>query len=219
MTVKYAETSAPPAPVQRASQPTTTIYLMRHGEPEAEWLNCYYGQMDVPLSEKGRAQSRALAERLTTVPFDAVYSSDLERAGYLADRLAETRDLPVRRLTVLRERHMGRLQGIKIEELQQGEHVEIYQQWLADRINFRVPEAENFIDLGQRIVPAIEELAAAFAGRRVAVAGHAGPIRVMLAHVLGLPLDNIFRLGVNHCSIHVIEFNHGGPARLTLMNG
>lgn len=202
----------------KGPQPPTILYFIRHGEPEQEYLNCYYGQQDVPLSERGRAQSRALAERLASVPFDVVYASDLERTGYLAELLAESRELPVRRLTVFRERHMGALQGLPIPVLE-AEHGEIYKQWLADRVNFRCPEAENFIDLAERIIPAVEELVAAFPGRRIALVGHAGPIRVTLAHALGLPLNNIFRLMVNHCSINVIEFHAGGTPRVTLLNG
>lgn len=198
--------------------PSTTLYLIRHGEPETQYHNCYYGQQDVPLSERGKDQSRQVAERLTGVPFDAIYASDLQRACFLADLLAEPRELPVRRLTVFRERHMGQLQGIPIEVLER-EHAEVFSQWLADRVHFRCPEAENFIDLHGRIVPAVEELVAAFAGRRVALVGHAGPIRVTVAHALGLPLENIFRLSVNHCSIHVIEYQAEQTPRVTLMNG
>jgi broad specificity phosphatase PhoE len=86
-------------------------------------------------------------------------------------------------------------------------------------VRFRVPEAENFEDLAARILPAVAELVAAFAGRRIALVGHAGPMRVILAEALGLPLENIFRLGVNHASIHVIEYVADDPPRVTLLNG
>jgi broad specificity phosphatase PhoE len=202
----------------RANHPPTTLYFIRHGEPEAEFHNCYYGQQDVPLSERGKAQSRTVAERLASVPFEAVYSSDLSRTCYLADLLAEPRGLPVRRLTVFRERHMGALQGISFEVLER-DHSEVYNRWLGDRVHYRCPEAENFVDLHQRIVPAVEELVAAFAGRRIALVGHAGPIRVTLAHALGLPLENIFRLTINHCAINVIEYSASGAPRVSLING
>lgn len=218
----FTETGGPraggPAIPLNENHTTTTLYMIRHGEPEIEFHNCYYGQQDVPLSPRGREQSAAARDRLAGVDLDAVYSSDLQRAGYLADLLAAPRGLPVRRLIELRERHMGRLQGIPIDVLER-DHGEVFSQWRADIIHFRCPEAENFVDLRQRIVPALEELVAAFPGRRVAVASHAGPIRVMLAHALGMPLENIFRLDVNYCGIHVIEFPAGRPPRVALMNG
>lgn len=210
--------TAEPVMAVSENHTTTTLYMVRHGEPEIQYHNSYYGQQDVPLSARGREQSAAARERLADVALDAVYSSDLQRAAYLAELLAEPRGLPVRRLVELRERHMGRLQGIPIDELER-DHGEVYRQWRADIINFRCPEAENFIDLRQRIVPALEELVASFPGRRLAVACHAGPIRVMLAHALGMPLENIFRINVNYCGIHVIEFQDGKAPRVALMNG
>jgi broad specificity phosphatase PhoE len=202
----------------RAAATPTRIYLMRHGEPDGDNVNRYYGELDVPLGARGIKQSQALAERLRDVPFDAVYSSDLQRAVYLADLLAEPRGLPVRQLKALRERRMGVLQGYTIEELER-DHAEAYFAWRADRVHRRVAEAENFVDVHARVVPAIRELVAAFSGLRVAVACHAGPVRVAVADAMGLPLDEIFRIGVNHCGLFVLEFPADGPSRVTLLNG
>ena len=198
--------------------PPTRIYLMRHGEPEEENLNRYYGQMDVALGERGRRQSAALSQRLCDVPFDAVYSSDLQRAVYLAELLAEPRGLPVRRIAVLRERRMGELEGFTIAELER-DHADEYARWAADRVHHRVPGAENFDDVHGRVIPALIELSLAFRGRRVALACHAGPIRVAVAHALGLPLECIFRMAVNHCGLFVLEYPHDQPPRVSLMNG
>jgi broad specificity phosphatase PhoE len=205
-------------PGLRASGKPTLVYMIRHAEPEEQYLNVYYGQQDVPLGERGREQSRQCARRLVGVPFDAVYASDLSRAVYLAEQLAEPLDLPVRRLAVFRERHMGILQGHDLPTLET-RYADLFGQWRANRIHFRVPEAENFPDLRDRVIPALAELVAAFAGRRVALVCHAGPIRVALAHAMGLELDHIFRLGVNHCAINVLEVPAQGPPRVTLLNG
>jgi alpha-ribazole phosphatase len=202
----------------RAAQAPTRLYLMRHGEPEEAYANVYYGQMDIELSERGQRQSAALAERLADVPLEAVYSSDLGRATYLARLLAEPRDLPTRALAAFRERHMGQLQGLTAEQMER-DHAEQYARWRADRVHYRVPESENFDDLRDRVVPAMLELVTAFAGRRVAVVAHAGLIRVMVAHALGLPLENIFRLEIDYCGLCVLEFAHGQPPRVKLMNG
>ena len=63
------------------------LYLIRHGEVAEEYRNSYYGQMDVPLSEKGLKQSEDVARRLSDIAFDAIYSSDLSRASVLASLL------------------------------------------------------------------------------------------------------------------------------------
>ncbi len=214
------ETHAEPADPRHRPQsgPSTILYMIRHGQPEDRHLNCYYGQLDVPLSEHGRQQSRDVAERLAGVPLDAVYSSDLSRASFIAELLAEPRGLPVRRVEVFRERSMGTLTGLDRAALER-DHGELYATWLADRIHFRMPEAENFEDLRDRVVPAVLELVASFPGRRIALTCHAGPIRVMTACVLGMPLENIFRIDVTHGGIFAFEFPPQAHPRVTLMNG
>lgn len=205
-------------PGKFAEKRPTLLYLLRHGDVDEAHRDSYYGQLDVPLSEAGLRRSRALAERLSSVPFDAVYSSDLTRASTLAELIAEPLDLPVRTVEVFRERCMGVLQGIPVPVLEL-EHAELFGQWRADRVHFRVPEAENFADLHARIVPAVEELALTFTGKRIALVSHAGPIRVALAHAMGLPLEQIFRLEIGLCSVNVIEFPAQGATRVTLLNG
>lgn len=204
--------SAVPAP------PRTTLYMIRHGEPAAEFVDRFYGQMDVPLSERGERQSLAVAERLSAVPFDAVYSSDLKRAEFLADRIAERCDLPVRRLEVFRERRMGRLEGMTEAEMREA-HPEEYRRWKADRVFHAVEGGENFEMLRDRIVPAVKLLVEAFPGARIALACHGGPIRVTLAHVLGMPLENIFHLQLDYACVNVIEFVADGTIRVKLING
>jgi broad specificity phosphatase PhoE len=196
----------------------TTLYLVRHGEPAEEFQNRFYGQIDVPLSERGKQQSRATADRLSTIPFDAVYSSDLQRAGYLADRLAEPLNLPVRRLAVFRERCYGIFQGLTEDEIRE-RHPELYPQWWADRISHPVQGGENFEQLRDRVLPGVRNLVESFPGGRIALAAHGGPIRVVLADVLGLPLANVFHFALDYACVNVVEYSFQGRPRLKLLNG
>lgn len=198
----------------------TTLYMIRHGETAEEHRGRLYGQLDVELSERGVRQSAAVAERLSGVPFHAVYSSDLTRAQVMAEALGEVHDLPVRTAEVFRERSMGILQGLTYEEMEQREP-EIYAAWKADKVRYRVAEGENFEDLQSRVVPAVLDLVASFAGRRIALATHAGPIRVMLAHALGMPLECVYRFGLDFACVNVIEFspNSGSPPIVKMVNG
>ena len=82
-------------PAQRAHDPpdldgevsgvTHYIYLVRHGEHQ----DAQHGLVDGPLSPRGRRQAALLADRLSGVPFDAVWHSPLERASQTARAVAE----------------------------------------------------------------------------------------------------------------------------------
>ena len=63
----------------------TTILLARHGESDWNRDRRWQGHADRPLTDLGREQARALADRLAT-ELDAVFSSDLERARDRRDR-------------------------------------------------------------------------------------------------------------------------------------
>ncbi|MCP2637287.1 histidine phosphatase family protein [Microbacterium sp. HD4P20] len=64
---------------------THYIYLVRHGEHQ----NAEHGLVDGPLSPRGRRQASLLADRLSGVPFDAVWHSPLERASETARAVSE----------------------------------------------------------------------------------------------------------------------------------
>ena len=64
---------------------THYIYLVRHGEHQ----DAEHGLVDGPLSPRGRRQAELIADRLSGVPFDAVWHSPLERASQTARAVAE----------------------------------------------------------------------------------------------------------------------------------
>ncbi len=205
-------------PGQFASRRPTQLYLIRHAEIEAKYQGSNYGQLDVALSDKGKKMSAALAGRLSNIPFDVIYSSDLKRASYLANLLAEAGNLPVRCLKVLRERCFGELEGMQPEKFE-GEQLEHWKKWGEDRVYYRVPGSETWEDLQKRIIPSVEELVESFRGRRIALICHGGPIRATLAWALGMPLANVYQIHQAYCAVNVIEFNTDMAPRVTLVNG
>lgn len=64
---------------------THYIYLVRHGEQQ----DAEHGVEDGPLSSRGRRQAGALADRLSGIPFDAVWHSPLQRTSETARLIAE----------------------------------------------------------------------------------------------------------------------------------
>ena len=86
---------------------------MRHGQSTANARGVWQGQMEFPLSEEGRRQAALAGRALAREPFDAIYSSPLERALQTARIIAREAGFPhpVVPLAGLTERHGGVLQG------------------------------------------------------------------------------------------------------------
>ena len=85
----------------------TTLLLARHGETDWNRARRWQGHADRPLTDRGRAQAAALAERLADIALDAVYSSDLRRARDTAEAVAAIQGVDVVELAELREVNVG----------------------------------------------------------------------------------------------------------------
>ena len=95
----------------------TTLLLARHGETDWNRELRIQGSSDIELNELGRQQAQFLAQELTDVDLDAIYSSDLSRARATAAAVAATHGLEVTLDPRLRERSFGSWEGLTREDV------------------------------------------------------------------------------------------------------
>jgi probable phosphomutase (TIGR03848 family) len=185
------------------------LLLIRHA------LNDWVGKRvagwtpGVSLNEKGREQAALLAEWLEPVPLEAIYSSPLERAVETAEPIARSHGLEV--TESIGESHYGELDGKPIEEIFKSE---LWEQWLRHPSRTRFPGAETTYEVQVRVVAALEQILQDYPEGNIAVVSHADPIRVTVAHYIGLPLDLVGRIWVSPASVTTLRFDDWGP-RLT----
>src|SRR5690348_2997634 len=97
--------------------PYCTLYVVRHAQSESNASGYLAGQKDEQLTELGKQQAIALAKDLSTLQFDAIFSSDLMRAKHTAEIIAREHKLVIETTKHLRERMWGEKQEYaKIEE-------------------------------------------------------------------------------------------------------
>lgn len=97
---------------------TRRLLLVRHGETDWNAAGRFQGHTDVELNEQGRAQARALAERLHGRPITGVVSSDLRRARETAEIVSEHLAVPLVAIDPeLRERSYGSFEGLTRDEI------------------------------------------------------------------------------------------------------
>lgn len=166
----------------------TTLLLIRHGETAWNAVGRIQGQLDVPLSSRGIWQAARLGERLADTHIDAVISSDLARASLTAQAVAATRDGEVVLDARLRERHFGWFQGHTVDEIMARWPAEFHR-WRERDVDWTIPDGESGAQFGMRVLAALEEIAAAWRGKTVAVVAHGGTLDVAYRHARALAWD------------------------------
>ena len=180
------------------------IYLFRHGEVVLAETGRFIGHLDVPLSARGERQSAAQAARLSTVEVAAVFASDLERARRTGEIIGAPHQLKPTVVPALREMAMGRWEGLTATEIKQREP-EQFARWMSSVGEFPFPDGESIPDLEARAWPAFESIAAAHAGRAIAVVAHGGTNRTLICRALGLPRARLLALGQGYGALTVLE--------------
>jgi len=196
----------------------TRVYLMRHGEVANGGEKRYNGHIDVDITATGVEQMHRLAKMLADKPITAVYSSDLLRSVKGADIISKQHNLSPAPLRLLRERSVGVWEGLTADEIRERFPAE-FQLWRADLLNYRPNGGECVTDVADRIIPEYERLVSAHPGQEIAMLLHGGVNRVILAHVLGLDLNNLFRLDQSFGALNIIEHYDDGMAVIKLLNG
>lgn len=95
----------------------TTLYLVRHGETKDNVAKIMQGQRQGELTPAGARQIEELSSSLSGIRFDAIISSDLQRAYDSAQILGHHLNLSVQTTPLLRERDWGNFTGRYILDL------------------------------------------------------------------------------------------------------
>lgn len=185
--------------------PDLTILLIRHAQSQGNLIGRFQGQTDTPLSKEGLSQAERLAGRLANRTIDAVYASDLERAHHTARIIAKRKGLPVHLHPGLREIDIGKWAGLTLEEIT-AHYADELEAWRQGDPNVRRGGGESYREAQERVVAAVEEIAANNdAGSQIAVVSHGGSLRALLAYVLGFPLSSLWRIQFANTSLSTIE--------------
>ncbi len=166
------------------------------------------------MSNGGIEQARIVADLLGVEPIAAVYSSPRERAYYTAREIAEPHGLKVMIADGLDEVDFGEWTGLGFDQL---EGDPLWNAWNAARGAARPPGGESLAAATARAAAMLEGLAVEHRDQLVAAVSHCDLIRGVLAHYLGLPLDNLLRFDVDPGSISRLSIGSWG-ARITSIN-
>lgn len=196
------------------------LILTRHGQTDYNAQRRYQGKTDIPLNATGIAQAKLLAERLRKVPFDAVFCSDLQRAGLTAKLLLERHlsDLEPQVTPLLQEIGGGRFEGHTWEENQKL-FPEITAQWEQGNGWYTPPDGESLETALARVKQVLEEIVQRYPGDQhaILVVAHGGIIGLLLTYLLGMDSQRLRQLRVDSCSLTIVDI-YEKTAILSLFN-
>ena len=226
----------------------TSLYLIRHGETASGDASRYHGSIDIPLSEKGRHQvaekMATINKHLSTAKISkylsylrevhgdhtrnakagkgesrlsAVYCSDLKRAVQSAEIISRPYRLSPLQTNELRERNFGIWEGMSFAEIKK-KHPDEFSLWAVNPLMHAPPGGETTIEVSQRVMRAVRTILDKHPGEEIVIVAHGCVNRIILCHITGIPLENLFRIEQDYAALNIIEFWEKYPV-LKLLNG
>ncbi len=175
------------------------IYLIRHTSLNCEKGMCY-GHSDIDVSENFNVELELLKSKLPELDDFVFYSSPLKRCAKLASFLANNDYITDKRL---KEHNFGDWELKKWSELVDCKH---FQKWKFDFVNNPSPSGESTAEVYKRCEEFFEELIKKD-HKKVVVVTHSGVIRMIVAKILGMPLDKAFSLGLDYASVSKVNID------------
>ncbi|MBA4349308.1 MAG: histidine phosphatase family protein [Thermodesulfovibrio sp.] len=217
----------------------TTIFLIRHGKTEGSNVKRYLGSTDVPMSENGIEQIKRISSfisaevlkrrselitpehrNLQALAVTAVYCSPLSRALKSAGIIAEAHNLKPAVIDDLRERSFGIWEGMTFMEIKE-KYPDEFEAWANNPLKYSPMGGESTIEVRDRAIKALDTILDNHrlnSEENIVIVAHGGVNRVILCHMLGMPLENIFRIEQDNAAVNIIEFWDKYPV-VKLING
>jgi len=177
----------------------TEIILARHGETEWNVGEIFRGRIDIELDETGIKQAQLLAEYLSDVKIEALYSSPLKRALRTAETIANYHQLKVEIAPGLIDFDYGKWQGLPHQEVK-NKYKKLYAGWISHPHQVTIPAGESLNDVRQRATGVVDEVIAKYEGTVVLVS-HRVVNKVLICALLGLDNSHFWNIRQDTCGI------------------
>jgi alpha-ribazole phosphatase len=193
------------------------LFMARHGQTEGAREGRFCGDIDVPLNSQGLAMAEALGRHYAATPWQAIYSSPMDRARRTGGPLSARTSLPLQIENGLREIAYGAWEGL-LEIDVKAKYAKEFMAWEQDPGRHAPPGGETGEAIAVRAMAAIDRIRARHPdGGNVMVVSHKATLRVLVCRLLGMDVND-FRRKVTQPpgTVTVVDFREGGPMLLAL---
>jgi probable phosphoglycerate mutase len=188
-----------------------TLYFLRHGQTAFSRENAYCGSLDPELTPSGVEMAQAFATAYSSIPWNAIYCSPMQRTKATAKPLCEALGMQSQLRDGFKEINYGKWEGQSVETVSRGYHDD-YIRWLADPAWYPPTGGELAVAIAARAMLVIEEIKQTYNSGNILIVSHKATIRIMLCSLLGIDVGRFrYRLGCPVGSISKVEFGSHGP--------
>ncbi|MFC2045487.1 histidine phosphatase family protein [Chloroflexota bacterium] len=185
----------------------TEIILVRHGETEWNREGVFRGRIDIELNEIGLKQAELLAEYLSELEIEAIYSSPVERAVKTASAIAQYHRLNVETAPGLIDLDFGEWQGLSRQKVKE-QYKEIFTNWMENPHLGRVPGGESLDEVRERAMAMVNDVINKHDGTIVLVS-HRVVNKVLICALLGLDNSHFRNIKLDTCGITTFSHKDG----------
>lgn len=208
------------------------LVIVRHGQSQANRDNIFTGWTDVPLTDQGVEQAKAVGHELANLglQFADAHTSYMSRAICTLNIVLDETDqlyIPVHKTWRLNERHYGALSGLnkaKVKEevgakqlhewrrgysalppqLKQRQHERRY-----DRLGVKMPLSESLAMTQKRLLPYWQDQIAPrlLDGKNQLIVAHGSSLRALIKCLDQIPDDQIDKVEVPNGKPILYEFD------------
>ncbi len=191
------------------NQKYCTIYIVRHGQAQANIDKIVAGTTDTPLTKEGESQAKLRALEFANIKFDAAFSSDLVRAHRTAQIITLEKQLAVSTRKILRERHFGQWEG-KPEENFFNDNAHLLEKIKmlseSEKQEFKFDaDYESNEEIASRFITFLREIAVTYIGKTVLVVSHGSMMRSVLMHLGFGTYESIPHRAIDNTGYFVLE--------------
>ena len=184
----------------------TEIILVRHGETEWNVGEIFRGRIDIELNETGIKQAELLAEYLSKIKIDAIYSSPLKRAFKTAEIIAGYHKLDVDIAAELIDFNFGKWQGLSHQKVKD-KYKELYATWANHPDRVKMPDGESLDDVRKRAMGVVDNIIERYKGAVVMVS-HRVVNKVLICALLGLNNSHFWNIKQDTCGISTFTYEN-----------
>ncbi len=191
-----------------------TIYIIRHGETEANKKGIFRGRLDIELSKRGKEQAEELKKYFKDIEIDYVLSSPLKRA-YETSKIAFP-DKSIKIEKLLNNLDLGDWSG-KEKALIKEREPELWSMWVNEPEKIQFPNGESLSDVYERLNTLKDKLEK-LEFNSIALVTHRSIIKVFFAVILGIKENYFWKFHIDNCSVSTIVFDIKRGFTITKLN-